>query len=111
LTSSTPSFIDAISNNSLCIIIIDDIILSIITFFGRYGIVIYGLLLSSKKTDALQPKESVKYHRQIGFDFSLLTLTFARRLSVPHNKMGTTLLSQMIYDLQLNLLKAIEHKY
>lgn len=72
------SFIDAISNNSLRIIIMI-LLLSIITISALSGIVIYGLLWKQfKKTDSQSPKKGLrKYHRQIGIWVSLFTLTFA----------------------------------
>ena len=72
------SFIDAISNNSLRIIIMI-LFLSIITISALSGILIYGLLWKQfKKKDRLEPKKGLrKYHRQIGIWVSLFTLTFA----------------------------------
>ena len=72
------SFIDAISNNSLRIIVMI-FFLSIISFSALSGILIYGLLWKQfKKTDNLEPKKGLrKYHRQIGIWISLFTLTFA----------------------------------
>jgi hypothetical protein len=72
------SLIDAISNNSLRIIILI-IFLSIITISALSGLLIYGLLWKQfKKTDRVNPKKGLrKYHRQIGLWISLFTLTFA----------------------------------
>jgi hypothetical protein len=72
------SFMDAISNNSLRIIIMI-LFLSLITISALSGLLVYGLLWRQfKKTDRLKPKKGLrKYHRQIGIWVSLFTLTFA----------------------------------
>jgi hypothetical protein len=72
------AFVDAISNNSIRIIVMIAF-LSIIFFSALSGIFIYGLFWKQfKKTDSLAPKKGLrKYHRQIGIWVSLFTLTFA----------------------------------
>ena len=72
------SFVDAVSNNGIRIIVMF-LFLSIIFFSAISGIVIYGLFWKQfKKTDSLAPKKVLrKYHRQIGLWVSLFTLTFA----------------------------------
>jgi hypothetical protein len=72
------AFIDAISNNSIRIVVMF-LFLSVIFFSALSGIVIYGLFWKQfKKTDSLTTKKGIrKYHRQIGIWVSLFTLTFA----------------------------------
>lgn len=72
------AFIDAISNNSIRIVVMF-LFLVIIFFSAISGIIIYGLFWKQfKKTDNLAPKKGLrKYHRQIGIWVSLFTLTFA----------------------------------
>jgi hypothetical protein len=72
------SFIDAISNNSLRIIIMI-FLLSIIILSAVSGLIIYGFLWKQfKKTDAVTAKKGLRrYHRQIGIWISLFTITFA----------------------------------
>ncbi|HEY6142852.1 MAG TPA: PepSY-associated TM helix domain-containing protein, partial [Flavobacterium sp.] len=72
------AFVDAISNNSIRIVVMF-LFLSIIFFSALSGIVIYGLFWKQfKKTDSLTPKKGLrKYHRQIGIWVSVFTLTFA----------------------------------
>ncbi|MFV8326603.1 PepSY domain-containing protein [Flavobacterium sp. ZS1P14] len=94
------SFIDAISNNSLRIIIMI-LLLSIISISALSGIVIYGLLWKQfKKTDSQNQKKGLrKYHRQIGIWISLFTLTFAFSGGYhATTKWETYTLSKMVYE-------------
>ena len=94
------SFIDAISNNSIRIIVMI-ILLSIIGFSAISGIVIYGFLWKQfKKTDSVTPKKGIrKYHRQIGIWISLFTITFAFSGAYhATTKWDPYTLSQMVYE-------------
>ncbi|MBC5863923.1 PepSY-associated TM helix domain-containing protein [Flavobacterium turcicum] len=94
------SFIDAISNNSLRIIIMI-VLLSVISFSAISGLLIYGLFWKQfKKSDALAPKKGIRrYHRQIGIWISLFTLTFAFSGAYhATTKWDPYTLSQMVYE-------------
>ncbi len=94
------SFIDAIINNVLRIILMI-LLLSIITFSAVSGIVIYGFLWKQfKKTDSLNPKKGLrKYHRQIGIWISLFTILFAFSGAYhATTKWTPNTLSKMVYE-------------
>jgi PepSY-associated TM region len=74
----TWSFIEAITNNSLRIVIMI-ILLAVISFSAMSGLVIYGFFYKQfKKTGAAKKTNGLrKNHRKIGIFISLFTLLFA----------------------------------